>query len=92
MIFLFLRNLRKGDRFWYQNLDSPTGFNSDQLKEIKKASLAKIICDNSDAIYRIQRMAMLKEGSGNKRMPCAQLPYADLSKWRDEVRIRFGLV
>uniref|UniRef100_A0A0N5AVI9 Peroxidase n=1 Tax=Syphacia muris TaxID=451379 RepID=A0A0N5AVI9_9BILA len=45
------QRLRKGDRFWYENKDV---FTTKQLQEIKKASLARIICDNSDDIKKIQ--------------------------------------
>ena len=43
-------NLRKGDRFWYENGNHPGGFNQRQLQEIRKSSLSRIICDNLDDI------------------------------------------
>ena len=45
-------NLRKGDRFWYENGNHPGGFNQRQLQEIRKSSLSRIICDNLDDIGR----------------------------------------
>ncbi|VDO42976.1 unnamed protein product [Onchocerca flexuosa] len=45
------RRIRDGDRFWYEKEDV---FNEAQRKEIKKASLARIICDNADNITTIQ--------------------------------------
>ena len=46
-------NLRKGDRFWYENGNHPGGFNQRQLQEIRKSSLSRIICDNLDDIGRL---------------------------------------
>jgi peroxidase len=39
---------RYGDRFWYENRDDLVGFNIDQINEIKKTTLARLVCDNSD--------------------------------------------
>ncbi|XP_078361510.1 peroxidasin homolog pxn-1-like [Oculina patagonica] len=77
------KNLRQGDRFWYQNDHEFIGFSPDQLKEIQSASLAKIMCDNSDGIVEIQPRAMLKEGPNNHKTNCNLLPFMDLYKWKD---------
>lgn len=50
--------LRKCDRFWYENSEPLTRFTSAQLSSIRKTSLAKIICQNSDSIQLIQRAAL----------------------------------
>jgi hypothetical protein len=44
--------LRKGDRYFYENSPSinPGAFNEKQLEEIKKITMARIICDNADGI------------------------------------------
>jgi hypothetical protein len=44
--------LKRGDRYFYENdaSISPGHFNEKQLKEVKKVTLARIICDNSDRI------------------------------------------
>ena len=42
------RRIKAGDRFWYENANQIGSFTSSQLAEIKKASLARILCDNSE--------------------------------------------
>ena len=51
-------NIRKGDRFWFENPGFPSSFSPSQLREIRKATQAKIICENSDNIDTIQRWAL----------------------------------
>lgn len=51
-------NIRKGDRFWFENPGLPSSFTPAQLRQIRKASQAKIICENGDAIRTIQRWAL----------------------------------
>lgn len=43
---------RQGDRYFYEHSPAinPGAFTVEQLSEIKKASLARLICDDSDAI------------------------------------------
>lgn len=48
-------NLKNGDRFWYENPGMPSSFTPSQLQEIRKVTLAKLICENGDDIETIQR-------------------------------------
>ena len=51
-------NLRKCDRHWYENSNSFTRFTTAQLGEIRKSSIARLLCDNLDEIKLIQRNAL----------------------------------
>ncbi len=80
------RNLRKGDRFWYENGGWPSSFTLEQLSEIRKVKLSRMICDNGDDIDTIQVYAMvLPDHEINPRVPCNSgiLPKLNLEYWRD---------
>ena len=49
-------DLREGDRFWYEN---DNVFTPTQLTEIKRTSLARVLCDNGDDISSVQENAFL---------------------------------
>ena len=76
--------LRKGDRFWHENAPDPskktdrTAFSACQLREIRKASLSKIICANSEDIPRVTRTALRQS---KIFVDCDSLPEIDLSVW-----------
>ncbi|XP_078607888.1 uncharacterized protein LOC144879900 [Branchiostoma floridae x Branchiostoma japonicum] len=87
LIGLQFQNLRKGDRFWFEN---PGQFTAAQLAEIKKTSLARILCDNTDGTTQMQpdvfRQPTQPEngnGNGNGRVACSSLPQMDLTKWQE---------
>ena len=50
------RNLRRGDRFWYEN---PGQFTPIQLQAIRNISLARVLCDTSDSIKSMQPIVFL---------------------------------
>ncbi|CAH0766110.1 unnamed protein product [Bemisia tabaci] len=77
---------RRGDRFWYELPNQPSSFTPDQLKEVRKATLARIICDNTDLIDTVQLWPMvLPDHEINPRVPCKSgiIPTMDLTKWAD---------
>ncbi|KPM04939.1 heme peroxidase-like protein 1 [Sarcoptes scabiei] len=76
--------LKKCDRFWYENSNEFTRFTLQQLSEIRKVTLSKIICTNADEISLIQKRSMdLQDLFLNPRIGCNSLPEMDLTKWRD---------
>lgn len=78
-------NTRRGDRFWYENPGLPSSFTPEQLAEIRKITLAKILCANSDDLPTIQRWALrMPHPVLNPRLNCDQLPEMDLHYWQEE--------
>ena len=81
-------NLRRGDRFWYENGPgiNPGSFNEDQLKEIRKSSLSRIICDNLDDVTMIQPYSFLaNDDFTNRRKSCRgnAIPRVNLKVWAE---------
>lgn len=78
-------NTRRGDRFWYENPDLPSSFTPEQLAEIRKTNLAKILCANSDDLPTIQRWPLrMAHPILNPRIDCNQLPEPNLAYWQEE--------
>jgi len=77
--------LKRGDRYWYENDVPPSSYARDQLAELRKTSLARIICDNADAIEFMQPNVLLQSDEFlNARMECARdtLDRVNLDRWR----------
>lgn len=80
----FLR-LKRGDRFFYDLGGQPHSFTIEQLDEIRKASFARLICDNS-RVYSAQPLAFQKESEVNPVVDCHSyaIPRINLQFWKDD--------
>ena len=77
--------LKRGDRFFYEFGDDPrTRFSEAQLQEIRKASLARLHCDNSK-IKRIQPLVFRMPARGNQLVSCndGSIPRVNLDVFRE---------
>lgn len=64
-------NLRRGDRFWYENPDSESSFTAGQLQQIRQVSLAQVLCRTMDGIKTIQPFVFLATDIlKNQRLSC----------------------
>lgn len=71
-----------GDRFWYETNDKMTGFAPHQLREVKKTSLARILCDNSDVEFIQYNPFLEANPKTNELIDCKNLRTVNLSAWK----------
>ncbi|XP_057290750.1 eosinophil peroxidase-like [Hydractinia symbiolongicarpus] len=73
-------DLRDGDRYFYEKDGM---FTKKQLSEIKKVSMAKVLCNNLKDIVSVQKNVFKVYQKGiSKRHVCTSLPDMDLSAWK----------
>ncbi|KOX68884.1 Peroxidasin [Melipona quadrifasciata] len=76
--------MRNSDRFWYENDIPPSGMTPAQLAEIRKITLAGILCANTK-IERIQPKAFIQQDPYlNAKINCDQHSVLDIAPWREE--------
>ncbi|EFX87909.1 hypothetical protein DAPPUDRAFT_42141, partial [Daphnia pulex] len=74
--------LRKSDRFWYENDVPPSSFSREQLQEIRKTSLAGIICQNFEMIKSMSpKVFHERDNFLNSPIPCDMMVDIELSPW-----------
>ncbi|XP_075146789.1 chorion peroxidase [Haematobia irritans] len=78
-----------GDRYYYEynSGTNPGAFTIDQLHEIRKVSMARLICDNADhlTLHEVPPAAFMRTDlPGNSPVRCdsPQIPVVDLGAWR----------
>ena len=70
-------------RFWYDlGSDTNIKFSIDQLDEIRKATMARIICDNTKGISEIQTSALEVSNQVVSCQDTTQIPKLDISKFQ----------
>ncbi|XP_004924228.3 peroxidase [Bombyx mori] len=79
-----MKRWRRADRFWYENDIHPGALTQDQLVEIRKISMAKIMCDHGDQVEDIQPNVFILPGYGNELTKCSSLPTLDWQLWKDQ--------
>ena len=65
-------------RFWYETKGR---FSKDQMKEIEKVTLARIICDSSDHLETIPKNAFDFIAT-DEFSSCKDIPQLDMAKWK----------
>ncbi|XP_060801166.1 peroxidase-like [Amyelois transitella] len=71
------------DRHWYERTNRPHAFDADQLHEIRKASMARLLCDVGDSVTEIQPKPFMRIRPGNQLKQCKDIPFIDIEAWRD---------
>jgi len=76
--------LKEGDRFYFEHgQDTNTRFTLDQLDGIRKVSMARIICDNTDIKETQPLVFMTNDQRGNRVTSCDNIPELDLNLFRE---------
>ncbi|KAK6732207.1 hypothetical protein RB195_016531 [Necator americanus] len=76
---------RRGDRFWYENYFAQSGFNEKQLMELRKTSLAEIVCSNTE-MKKIQTNTFMRENVfENMAIDCQSSVFTSpsMTEWKD---------
>lgn len=78
-------NLRRGDRFWYENGGFDSSFTPAQLQQIRRITFAQVLCRTLDNIDNIQPFVFLSANNDNDRISCLNglLNNFDLSPWTE---------
>ena len=71
------RRLRFGDRFWYER-EHELGFEMDQLTEIRKVTLGRVLCDNVDLVEFVPNTGVFNVPGTRVAVSCGSLPFMDL--------------
>ncbi|KAK4300435.1 hypothetical protein Pmani_027361 [Petrolisthes manimaculis] len=88
LLALQFKVLRQTDRYWYENDLPPAAFSKEQLFEIRKASLARLLCDNIPGLEVVPRSAFLSRDQFlNAPVPCHDLDRMDLGAWKTRGKV-----
>ena len=90
------KNVRFGDRFWYERKTNNVprfkifiypnmAFTLPQLTEIRKSSLARVMCDNTDSVFFIQEKVFLPRNfkGANPVVDCDFLKKVNLDEFKE---------
>ncbi|XP_071443375.1 peroxidase [Hetaerina americana] len=80
------RRTRAGDRYFYEHGGFHHSLTPDQLKSIRSASFARLLCDNGDEITEMQPQAFMQLSHSNQVVPCDRydlIPVVDLRPWQE---------
>ncbi|XP_053668191.1 peroxidase-like [Anopheles marshallii] len=72
------RRTRVGDRFYFENEGM---FSARQLHELRKATMAQVLCDNTHGLKEIQKRAFFLVSDDNPVVSCDRFPGVDWNRW-----------
>jgi len=76
------RDLKRGDRFYFENGACETIFTPAQLDELKKVTLASLLCTCTDSTT-VQRKPFHPPGRDNPRLSCGEIYHLEFSRWAE---------
>ena len=75
------RDLKRGDRFYFENGACETIFTPAQLDELKKVTMASLLCTCTDT-ETVQRKPFHPPSRDNPRLTCGDIYHLEFSRWK----------
>ncbi|GIY55989.1 chorion peroxidase [Caerostris darwini] len=82
IIGLQFNKLKYGDRFYFEHGNQIGSFSYQQIKELRKVTLSKIICSNSNA-SSMPLNAMLFKSRNNPPIECRYVQGVNITYWKE---------
>ncbi|KAG8182839.1 hypothetical protein JTE90_000445 [Oedothorax gibbosus] len=76
------RRVKFGDRYWFEHGGQAGSFTPEQLVEIKKMSLARILCETT-RLRKVQMQPFLPPSANNPVVSCDQIHRLDFYLWKE---------
>ncbi|KDR24107.1 peroxidase-like [Zootermopsis nevadensis] len=74
---------RTGDRFFFENGVKDASLTLEQVNEIRRGSISRLICDNADDVKSMQARGFEQISHNNPVVPCSLIPAPSLEPWRE---------
>ncbi|XP_043269113.1 peroxidase-like isoform X2 [Venturia canescens] len=77
------------DRYFYDSANQPHPFTSEQLNQLRRVTLARIFCDNSNNVSQMQPNVFIRPQVGNEITLCDDfqaIPSVDLYAWAEKAK------
>ncbi|KAF8795749.1 Peroxidase like protein [Argiope bruennichi] len=76
------KRIKFGDRYWFEHGNQAGSFTPEQLLEIKRTTLARILCETT-RIRKIQMQPFRPPSSENPVVPCEEIHRFDFYLWKE---------
>lgn len=82
LLSLQFRALRRGDRFWHENPNSPSPMTPPQLDAVRSLPLARVLCETGEDMEYVS-LKPLSISTASAIVPCSSLKELDLEPWSE---------
>ncbi|CAH0626857.1 unnamed protein product [Chrysodeixis includens] len=84
MVDAFGRAMR-GDRYWFERKNRPHACTKAQLKEVRKYTLARLICNVGEGVTHVTKRGFYNVGPKNPLVLCNDIPQIKFSVWKEKI-------
>lgn len=88
LLSLQFKVLKQTDRYWYENDLPPSSFTKEQLHELRKFSVSRLLCDNVPGLDNVPKSPFLAIDSFlNALVACHDIEAPNLKIWKTEGKV-----